>query len=163
MERRPLDDTSAAVAALLRSPVWKVVMVHHDDHGACDECGPRPGQREPDADFAYSVGLHDWFGLPEIHCPALSTDDPPLPLGFEALAELVNAIAARTIVRELAAGSILEFTAGDGHHRYLLRCTLGLPGAPEAVSAFVADPDAPVIPVTWALLESECACTERAS
>jgi hypothetical protein len=76
---------------------------------------------------------------------------------------LVNVIAARTIARELAAGSILEFTAGDGHHRYLLRCTLGFPSAPEAVSAFVADPEASVIPVSWALLESECACTGRAS
>lgn len=67
----------------------------------------------------------------------------------------MNSIAARTIARELVAGSILEFTAGDGHHRNLLRCTLGVPGAPENVSAFVADPEASVIPVTWAAQRAE--------
>jgi hypothetical protein len=148
---------------LLRRMVWKVVMVHHDDKGVCDMCGPRRGEGEDHADFAYSVGLHDRYGLPEVHCPALSTDDPPLTLGFEALGETVNSIAVRMIAGELTAGSTLEFTAGDGHSTSLLRFTLGLPGAPAAVSALAADPEAMVIPVTWALVERECACARRAS
>ena len=163
MERRPIDDTSAAVAALLRRPVWKMMMIHHDDHGVCDECGPDPLRREPHADFAYSVGLHGSFGLPEIHCPAVSSNDPPFTFGLETLGETVNSLAARMIAGELAPGSSLEFTAGDGHGTSLVRVTLGRPGAPEAVSAFVADPEAQVVPATWAVVETDCACTRRAS
>jgi class 3 adenylate cyclase len=81
---------------------------------------------------------------------------------FSSAAEAVN-IAARTIAGELTAGSILEFTAGDGHRTSLLRFTLGLPGAPEAVSALLADPEARVIPVTWAVVESECPWLRQAS
>jgi class 3 adenylate cyclase len=57
---------------------------------------------------------------------------------FSSAAEAVN-IAARTIAGELTAGSILEFTAGDGHRTSLLRFTLGLPGAPR--------PSVPSLPI----------------
>jgi hypothetical protein len=161
MERRSIDDAAAAAAELLRDPVWKVVMVTGDE-GPCDECGT-VGDADSHAYFAYSVGLHDWFGLPEVHCPGLSTGDDPVPLGLESLGETVNSIAALTVIGELRPGSTFEFDASDGHHRSWLRFTLGQLGPPLAVSAVMAHPEAMVIPVTWTVVETECPCMRRAS
>ena len=162
MERRPIDDTSRAVAALLRDPVWQLVMVSQEGSGPCTECGTGlDDMDEPaHADFAYTVGLHEWFGRPEVHCGGLSTDDDPGSVGYELLAEIVNTVAARTVAREIGPGSEFEITASNGHGHCLLRFTLGIPSRPLAVSAYMAHPEATVIPIRWTIVESECPCQE---
>jgi hypothetical protein len=163
MERRPIDETSGVVATLLRDPVWQLVMVSQEGSGPCTECGTSLDDMEEPAhaDFAYTVGLHEWFGRPEVHCSGLSNDEDPASLELETLGEIVNTAAARTVARELGPGSEFEVTVTNGHGRYLLRFTLGLPCRPLAVTALMAHPEATVIPIRWAVVETECPCTRR--
>jgi hypothetical protein len=163
MDPRPIGDISEAVAGLLRDPVWKLVVVSQEGSGPCTECGTSLDDMEEPAhgDFAYTVGLHEWFGRSEVHCPGLSNDEDPASLGFETLADVVNTIAAGTAARELGPGSEVEVTVSNGHRRFLLRFTLGLPTRPLAVSAFMAHPEATVIPIRWTVVESECPSTRR--
>jgi len=165
MERRSIDDIATAAAGLLRDPVWKLVMVSQEGSGPCEECGISLDDMEEPAhgDFAYTVGVHEWFGRSEVHCPGISVDEDPASLTYETLADFVNVIAAGTAAKELGPGSEVEATVNNGHGRCLLRFTLGLPTRPLAVTALMADPEATVIPVRWTVVESECSCKRRAS
>ena len=162
MERRPIDDTSQAVGSLLRDPVWQLVMVSQEGSGPCTECGTSVDDMEEPAhaDFAYTVGLHEWFGRPEVHCGGLSIDDDPASLGYEMLAEVANTVAARTAAREIGPGAEFEITATNGHCQSLLRFTLGIPSRPLAVGAYMAHPETTVIPLRWTIVETECRCRE---
>jgi hypothetical protein len=162
MEPRPLEDgRSGAVDRLLRRPPWKVMIVTPDG-GCCDECGTA-GCGDPSAYFGYTVGLFDLFGRPELHCPALSVDDPPSPLGVETLGAVLNDAAARVVTGEVGTGSSFEFTANDGHTRYLLRFALGAAVPPEDVTALMANPDATVIPIRWTVVATDCPCRRKAA
>ena len=142
-------------------PIWKLVMVTGEE-GPCEECGTL-GDPDSHAYFAYTVGLHEFFGRPELHCPGLSNDEDPASLTLQTLGEIVNTIAAQVAAREIGPGSEVEETVTNGHGRYLLRFTLGLPTRPLAVTALMADPEATVIPIRWTVVESDCPCTRRAS
>ena len=70
---------------------WDVILVgqHVGQHCTGPNCThgdheDLPAGVEPFADFGYTVGLYDCFGLPEIHLPAYP-DGEGKPLPFAAL------------------------------------------------------------------------------
>jgi hypothetical protein len=106
---------------------------------------PLPPGVEPFADFAYTVGLFDVFGLPEVHLPAYPDGDgKPVPPGV--LGATVNLLAAELVRGHIGADGELRVPLCE--HRTVV-ITLGQPGPLEAVSAFQCSDGAECIPARW--------------
>ena len=133
-------------------PDWKVNIVVDDEHCHDPGCSHRHAQAggPPDVRFAYTVGLHQAHGIPEIHLPAVSAEATEIgALPEFIIGQLMNAVAERCIFGHAAPGSVLEFPGTLAGERIAYALTLGEPGPREAVSAFAAHHKATVIPVTW--------------
>lgn len=168
---RPLDDYSPAVAAILDEamsadePYWNVKLIHSDPQGPCDAPGclehhePRKPGDSTHADFGYTHGLFERYGLPELHCPAYpaATVAEGFGLPYRAIGEILNATAARAIAGELTAGSTFELTSRSGDHQFHMNFLLGQPVERDQVSAYYADPAATVVPITWVVDRVDCA------
>jgi hypothetical protein len=135
---------------------WKIIIVTESDcgqtGGSCGHSGKCHvcGQDQP-ADFAYTVGLHD-YGLPELQMPARYEGSArAAPYAF--LGQLLNAFAADCLDGDAGPGHVMETggTVEDERARFEFR--FGDPVATDVVQAFQADDEATVIPITWRVLE----------
>jgi hypothetical protein len=143
-------------------PYWNIKLVHHDPDGPCEAGCPdhdrRPGKAHAvHADFGYTVGLHERYGLPEVHAPAVPLVGPPgYSIDYESLGQVLNVAAARCITGEIGPGDRFDLTASRGGHRFHMTWTLGQPGPLEDCSAFQAHADAACIPIVWVVDNVEC-------
>jgi hypothetical protein len=130
---------------------WQVMLIGQQVGQYCTapDCDHRhdelPPGVEPFADFGYTVGLHDVFGLPELHMPAYP-DGAGKPMKPDLLGATLNVLAATLIRGEQEPGDEIRLALCE-HQTVVL--SLGLPGPLEAVSAFQCSDGAECIPVRW--------------
>jgi len=165
--RHCIDDMSPEARVVLDEalsadePYWNIKLVHHDPDGPCEGgCKDHHGATrvgELHADFGYTVGLHERYGLPELHAPSRPALGPEgFSVDYQTLGQVLNVAAARVVIAELCPGDTFELTASSGGHRFHMTWALGEPGPLEDCSAFQAHEDATCIPIVWVVDDVEC-------
>jgi hypothetical protein len=130
---------------------WQVKLVgrHVGQYCTNPDCQHKhdelPPGVEPFADFAYTVGLFDLFGLPEVHLPAYP-DGEGKPLYPGLLGLTVNMIATGLVNGILCPGA--EQRVPMCEHRAVV-ISLGMPGPLDDVSAYQCSDGAECIPARW--------------
>jgi hypothetical protein len=130
---------------------WRVLLVgrHVGQHCTGPNCKHSheelPPGVEPRADFGYTVGLYDRFGLPEVHLAAYP-DGEGKPFSTELLGATINMIATGMVNGVFCAGASQRIPMCE-HQTVVI--SLGLPGPLETVSAYQCTDGAECIPATW--------------
>jgi hypothetical protein len=150
----------------LPHPDWRVAIIMPDEPGLCSDPGcvhdhdfDHDGAMASAPRFAYTIGLHQRHGLPEICVPNNSIHPPETPPGWEIfphlsmsaaeLGETMNDLARRWIDGRALPGTAIDIGGTLNGRRIVHTFFFTEPGPREPVQAFQAHPDATVIPVGW--------------